>query len=44
MTAEILNSKHEIRNKHECSKYKFSKQKNDRILKLEFVSDFDIRI
>jgi hypothetical protein len=32
---EILNSKHEIRNKHEFSKYKFSEQK---------VLDFDIWI
>ena len=25
---QILNSKHEIRNKHECSKYKLFKQKS----------------
>jgi hypothetical protein len=39
--SKIRNSKHEIRNKHERSKFKFSKQM---VSNFEFVSDFDIRI
>jgi len=39
---EFLNSKHEIRNKHECLKYKCSKQKIFGHSNFGFVSDFKL--
>jgi len=43
---KIRNPKHETRNKHESSKYEFSKQESieSSNINFGFVSDFDIRI